>query len=1278
MTSKHDSEIANVNILITALKNVDADNVAQIAELQAQANYLLAKFTVKFDVNGGNETIASQTVTRGEKATKPTDPTRDGYVFLGWYVGDEKWSFVGYTVTEDITITAKWQPNRNTAYKVEYYVDDGDGVYALHASEVLFGTTDTVVSAEIKAINGYQFSSGTTSGIIDAGDMLVLRLYYTKQTYHYDGSEVTITFSHTMGANLRAVLDAYIREFNKLYPNITIVHSQDGGYDDLKDKISAEITVGEQPNIAYCYPDHVALYNLSGAVVTLDDLIASEIEITRYDGTIEILGLTDDQIDDFIDGFYEIGRQYGDGEMYSLPFSQSTEVLYYNKTFFDEHNIPVPTTWDELEAVCKRIKEIDPDSIPLGYDSEANWFITMCEQLDSPYTSSEEGNHFLFDNDTNKEFVKRFREWYVKGYVTTQDILNAYTSSIFVGQKSYMSIGSSAGATHQRPGKVDGAYPFEVGIAPVPQIDASNPKAISQGPSLCIFNSENPQEVVASWLFVKFLTTNVDFQAAFSMASGYVPVLESVKDNEVYAAFLAAADGGDQIAALSAKVCLDQKDAYYASPAFNGSSTAREQVGLILKYAFKIPSGSDVDAQIDKIFKDAINECGGNTADTTDLGEAASYLNAMYKDKATNTPNDYDVVAKVVVNGKSYSVTWTTSDERVTVKEKSASFWTIDVPDVTTEEISYTLTATITDANGNTAQKSFNRVVPVVDNGGITNAPEEGVAYKLYMNQATLQQKFYALTSTQNNENKFIETTNDPKQAPDFYVENVEGGVKIYTMVDGVKTYVYAKTTTSADGKISKYIGYSAENSSVFFYVSTTNSWQTTIDGATYVFGTYSTYNTFCISDAVHMTPENTGVSQFPALFMEKEYAENLAPSEAPTIYETAEEIVNAAYALETNAVLSGTHKYTLTGVITAVNSAYSEQYGHVTVTIVVAGMTDKPIDCFRLKGTGADVIAVGDTITVTGVIRNYNGKVEFEANCTLDSYTKGDVKVEIPEANSALTIKEAIKLGNNYVYPDKTQSKYYVTGIITTIDNSTYGQLYISDNEGNNLLVWNSYNADGTIRFGAMELQPKIGDTITVYGVIYKYGEDILMNNAWITAHEAHTCTYSEATCVAVSLCTVCGAVNSPALGHSYTDGACTVCGEAEPTTPVVKYVLKATASDGTAYYWTGAVNNGKGVITDDAAAAAQFIMEEAEGGVYIYFVDNAGVKQYITIGTANIGLGTSAVATVLNYDAETGYVHANDRYISTYKTQDIRTYKASNIPGASNNMYLVMTVVE
>ena len=428
----------------------------------------------------------------------------------------------------------------------------------------------------------------------------------------YDGSEVTITFYHTMGANLREVLDAFIVKFNELYPNITVVHEQVGGYPDVRDQIKTELTVGNQPNIAYCYPDHVALYNVAKAVVTLDDLIASDIEITRNDGTKETLGLTAEQKADFIEGYYNEGKQFGDDKMYTLPFSKSTEVLYYNKTFFEANNLTVPTTWDELEAVCKKIKEIDPDCIPLGYDSESNWFITMCEQLGTDYTSAT-GEHYLFDNAENKAFVKRFREWYQKEYVTTQEIYGAYTSGLFVsttGQRSYMSIGSSAGAKHQRPAANDkGEYAFEVGIATIPQVDASKPKVISQGPSVCIFKDANPQEVLASWLFVKFLTTNVDFQAAFADASGYVPVLKSVADHPAYKAKMDAADGGDNVAYLSAKVCMEQANAYYTSPAFNGSADARDEVGILIQAAFTKDDGGNLDAMIDQIFQDAIKNC---------------------------------------------------------------------------------------------------------------------------------------------------------------------------------------------------------------------------------------------------------------------------------------------------------------------------------------------------------------------------------------------------------------------------------------------------------------------------------------------------------------------------------------------------------------------------------------------------------------------------------------------------------------------------------------------
>ncbi len=426
---------------------------------------------------------------------------------------------------------------------------------------------------------------------------------------------VDITFTHTMGAKLQDVLNNYIEEFNKIYPNINITHQSAGGWGDINGQINTEIAGGTQPNIAYCYPDHVAMYNIAKSVVTLDNLIASDKVI---EGTEEIIGLTDAQKADFIESYYNEGLAYGDDLMYTMPLNKSTEVLYYDKTFFEANNLKVPATWEELWDTCEKILAIDPDCYPLGYDAEDNWFITLCEQMKSGYTSAENGGEYLFDNDTNKAFVKELREYYKKGYFTTQELYGSYTSNLFVettDTRCYMCVGSSGGASYQMSNNdtADGSFAFEVGVAPIPQYSEDNRKVISQGPSLCILKGANTtdQQVLASWLFVKFLCTNVDFQAEFSMASGYMPVIKSVTENENYAAWLAKGNGKEYLVAKCVQVGIDGRDDYFVSPAFNGSSTARTQVGALLLKCLSGEAADDAatDALINNAFKEAIDEC---------------------------------------------------------------------------------------------------------------------------------------------------------------------------------------------------------------------------------------------------------------------------------------------------------------------------------------------------------------------------------------------------------------------------------------------------------------------------------------------------------------------------------------------------------------------------------------------------------------------------------------------------------------------------------------------
>ncbi len=245
----------------------------------------------------------------------------------------------------------------------------------------------------------------------------------------------------------------------------------------------------------------------------------------------------------------------------------------------------------------------------------------------------------------------------------------------------------------------------------------------------------------------------------------------------------------------------------------------------------------------------------------------------------------------------------------------------------------------------------------------------------------------------------------------------------------------------------------------------------------------------------------------------------------APTVPETPPvvaptdpaEIVKAAYALEPGASLPYTA--TLTGTITEVTEEYSTQYKNITVIFVVDGCDDMPIKCYRLKGTGADQIGVGDTITVTGTIVNYvhssgDSEVEFNSGCTLDSWTDGGSTTPsepeettpttpvVPGEIAEISVADAVALGEEMEHDHYTSEQYKITGTIAEISNATYGNMYITDGNGNYLYIYGTYNADGTVAYADMEVKPVVGDIVTIQGAIGNYSKAAQIKNGWIVEH--------------------------------------------------------------------------------------------------------------------------------------------------------------------------------
>ena len=255
------------------------------------------------------------------------------------------------------------------------------------------------------------------------------------------------------------------------------------------------------------------------------------------------------------------------------------------------------------------------------------------------------------------------------------------------------------------------------------------------------------------------------------------------------------------------------------------------------------------------------------------LANAKSYLFTMYKDLAGKSLRDFDLVSVVNIGGVSYNVEWTAdvSEDLVKVVPGDNKV-TIDINEKPEEEVQYTLTATVKDAEGKTASTSFKFYIPgtaVASNGpAFVEAPEVGKTYKYALVQAEIGKTLYFVGSMNGN---YLATSEDPTKAVDVTIEEVEGGVRFFFM-DG-ENKLYIDINEYAEGKAGVRI--TAEPTATFVWNEECKVYAAEVAGAPRYLGTYSTYNTISASDIKYIAGENVakiGVSQFPAGFCTVSY----------------------------------------------------------------------------------------------------------------------------------------------------------------------------------------------------------------------------------------------------------------------------------------------------------------------------------------------------------------------------------------------------------------------
>ena len=481
--------------------------------------------------------------------------------------------------------------------------------------------------------------------------------------FNVDVKGQTITMWAGFGSAIQDVLGDLLTEFERL-TGVKVEYENKSSYDDCLKAVKLAATSGGYPNVVVGYPDHFATYVKSDIIVRLDYYFENDVHNPTFEPEGQSYKLSDFYADYVVENQSVEFDNNGKGYTLGVPFNKSTEVLVYNKSFFDfcakqddlKTQIYVPATYDELETVGKNIlkylsdnnlygKELkDGDKVildlkdiydpsfndmtkrfkPFSYDSQANLFITNVRQNGGTYTEFDKTNkkgYMAFDSQETRTGLTQLKRLYDENVFGIPADWNEakYGSNPFKACKTVMTLGSSAGVAND----ATAGNKFEIGAAPVPYVNADKKYVISQGANLALLDKGSREQRVASWQLVKFLSKYAN--GYFCSQTGYYPTCayaekeggmwanmdpKGIFDGEDYSSWLEQAKESlsttDKIRAETADVNLNyyikdtERWTKFVDAPFSGSADIRNAVASIAPWVF---SGQrTIDAAIREIY----------------------------------------------------------------------------------------------------------------------------------------------------------------------------------------------------------------------------------------------------------------------------------------------------------------------------------------------------------------------------------------------------------------------------------------------------------------------------------------------------------------------------------------------------------------------------------------------------------------------------------------------------------------------------------------------------
>lgn len=360
-------------------------------------------------------------------------------------------------------------------------------------------------------------------------------------------NKTTITIWHTFTGGQDELLNTIAKDFETENSDIHV--NVVGGYNekDFEPIVQDAVVNGVGPNLVFLGANFARNFDGYDMLISFDDYFTED-----YKSMVS-------------QGIYDEATDFVDGKVHLIATYTSAQVLFYNKTMFEEAGVEAPKTWDDLKEASKAIYE---KTGVVGFCADA-----LNEVINTIILQSHDGKYvdtaskkLLFNDEETVKWIEWWAEGVKEGYFQIAPTTGDYNSSDLNNGAIASYTGSCAGLPFLDLSNIGG----EVGVVRMPYIDENHRQTIAGNRSILGFKKSEAEDAAVAKFAEYFITRDGEWAQELNAYSPYFAIQES----DAYKASVAEN--------IALKAVGEQINDVVTIPTVKGSLTIRDELKKVM------------------------------------------------------------------------------------------------------------------------------------------------------------------------------------------------------------------------------------------------------------------------------------------------------------------------------------------------------------------------------------------------------------------------------------------------------------------------------------------------------------------------------------------------------------------------------------------------------------------------------------------------------------------------------------------------------------------------